>query len=163
VHQVFELSLLIVCSNLIATMRNFGSVDHSRTESVLSTASRHTSTSTARQNPFSTPPASVFGGTSGFYALTSVAGGHTYFRSRRIKKDDNHVPPVFKKDPKEKFLWIIPLCGLLLGLAITGVLIYLKIGRLSPHNYCPVLDDDFSSGVLNPAVWTKEIEVGGYG
>lgn len=146
-------------------MRSFSAADHSRTESLQSAASRGTSstiTSLGRPNPFATPPASVFGGTSGFQGSVS-SGDQKYFRSRRIKKDEGHVPPVFKKDPKEKFLWIIPLSGLLLGLAITGVMIYLQIGRTSPHKYCSVLDDDFSSGVLNPAVWTKEIEVGGYG
>jgi len=53
--------------------------------------------------------------------------------------------------------------GLFTGIAITGVMIYLKIGRLTPHNYCSVLDDDFSSGILNKNVWTIEQEVGGSG
>ena len=53
--------------------------------------------------------------------------------------------------------------GLFTGIAITGVMIYLKIGRLATHNYCPVLDDDFSSGVLNKNIWQAENEVGGYG
>jgi hypothetical protein len=141
-------------------MRKF--LDHSRAASALSTTSHTTSaTSQAIPDPFATPPASVFGATSGFQY--SDAGGGKYFRSRRIRKDENHVPPVFKKDPKEKWLCIIPLAGVCLGLLITAAMIYMKIGRSTSYNYCPILDDDFSSGALNPAIWTKEIEVGGYG
>jgi hypothetical protein len=153
-------------------MHKFSSTDHSRTGSTLSTNSARLPNppSTPRQpgtpgrgtpNPFSTPAPSVLGGASGIQ--TSVGAGGKYFRSRRIKKVDGQAPPKFKKDPKEKFLWIIPLSGLLFGIAITGVLIYLQIGRLSTSNYCPVLDDDFSSGSLNPSIWTAEQEVGGYG
>jgi len=142
-------------------MRKFN--DHSRGISVVSTNSLSPrSDSRTTQNPFATPPASIHGGTTSGFGNSDGAGGK-YFRSRRIRKEDGHEPPKFKKDPKEKFLWIIPLCGVLVGLAITGLLIYLQIGHVSSHNYCPVLDDDFSSGVLNPNIWTKEMEVGGFG
>ena len=76
---------------------------------------------------------------------------------------EGQEPPKFKKDPKEKFLWIIPLSGVLIGLAITGIMIYLKIGHLSSFQYCSILDDDFSSGQLNPNIWQAEQQVGGYG
>jgi hypothetical protein len=154
-------------------MHKFAVADHSRTDSAFSTnthrfpnpPSTPVTPGTPRipgaPNPFSTPTPSIWGGASG-YQFSEPAGGR-YFRSRRIKKVEGQTPPKFKKDPKEKFLWIIPLTGLLVGLAITGILIYLKIGRLSSFKYCPVLDDDFSSGVLNPSIWTAENEVGGYG
>lgn len=141
-------------------MRKFAVPDHSRANSTLTATSAGTSGGNT-PNPFATPPASIFGATSGHQH--SEAAGGKYFRSRRIRKDDGHEPPKFKKDPKEKWLCIIPLAGWFLGIAITGVMIYLKIGRLTPHNYCSVLDDDFSSGVLNKNVWTIENEVGGYG
>ncbi|KAI7513464.1 putative beta-1,3-glucan-binding protein, partial [Hortaea werneckii] len=43
-----------------------------------------------------------------------------------------------------------------------GFLIYDGLQSVSNLNYCPVLDDDFSNG-FNNKVWTKEVEVGGYG
>ncbi|KAH7393274.1 concanavalin A-like lectin/glucanase domain-containing protein [Cadophora sp. MPI-SDFR-AT-0126] len=142
-------------------MRKFVVPDHSRAGSTYTTTSQASSNINS-QNPFATPPASIFGATSG-YQYSASAGGK-YFRSRRIRKDDaGHEPPTFKKDPKEKWLCIIPMLGLFTGLAITGVMIYLKIGRLATHDYCPVLDDDFSSGLLNKNIWTAENEVGGFG
>jgi hypothetical protein len=85
-----------------------------------------------------------------------------YYHSRRIRKDENYEPPKFKKHRGEKWLWIIPTIGLIGGLAVGGLIVYNGIGGQS-HNYCPVLDEDFSSGVLNPRIWTKEVEVGGFG
>ena len=138
-------------------MRKF--VEHSRTISAQTADSRANTPTT--QNPFATPPGSVFGAASGFQY--SDASGTKYFRSRRIRKEDGHEPPVFKKDSKEKWLCIIPLMGVAFGLVITGLMIYLKIGHLSSYSYCPVLNDDFSSGVLNPNVWQAELQVGGFG
>lgn len=149
-------------------MRKFAptGIEDARTDSILSTESRAVSSTSGRPNPFATPvetpEGSVYGGISRARNSTT-SGGQNYFRSRRIRKDDGHVPPVFKKDPKEKYLTIIPVTGLIVGLLITGAMIYLKIGTMKSHNYCPILDDDFSTGMLNPAVWTKEVEVGGYG
>jgi beta-glucanase (GH16 family) len=122
-------------------------------------------TNSPNPNPFYTPqgsrPASLDG-------LSSARGQfyihrNTYYRSRRIIKDENAKPPKFEKAPGEKWLWINPLIGLLVGLAITGILIFTTVYRRVYHNYCPVLDDDFSSGTLNPKVWTQEVEVGGFG
>jgi len=142
-------------------MRKFVVPDHSRAGSTFTTTSQATSNVNS-PNPFATPPASIFGANSGYQY--SESAGSKYFRSRRIRKDDaGHEPPTFKKDPKEKWLCIIPMLGLFTGIAITGVMIYLKIGRLATYNYCPVLDDDFSSGVLNKNIWQAENEVGGYG
>jgi beta-glucanase (GH16 family) len=67
-----------------------------------------------------------------------------------------------KKDPKEKWVTIIPLIGLLLGFGIAGFLVYDGLSSVVHHKYCLVLSDDFSGGI-NTAVWTQEAEVGGYG
>ena len=67
-----------------------------------------------------------------------------------------------KKDPKEKWVTIIPLIGLLLGFGIAGFLVYDGLTSVIHHKYCLVLSDDFSEGI-NTAVWTQEAEVGGYG
>jgi hypothetical protein len=84
-----------------------------------------------------------------------------YFRSRRIKKDEVERPWLDKKDPREKWMTILPLTGLFIGLCITGVLVWDGVRSVAQHKYCEVLSDDFSS--WNSNVWTKEVEVGGYG
>lgn len=65
-------------------------------------------------------------------------------------------------DPKEKWVTIIPLIGMLIGFGIAGFLVYDGISSVVHHKYCPVLSDDFSEG-LNTNIWTQEAEVGGFG
>lgn len=67
-----------------------------------------------------------------------------------------------RKDPKEKWVTIIPLVGIFVGLALSGVLIWDGLRSVVNHNYCEILNEDFSNG-LNSKVWTKEVEVGGFG
>jgi hypothetical protein len=114
-----------------------------------------------RPNPFSSPftsrPPSSLGSSSGIRPLPS-----RYFHSRRVRKGEVDQPWKSKVDPKEKWVTIIPLVGLVIGLAIAAFLVYDGISSVVHHKYCPVLSDDFSSG-LNTNIWTKEAEVGGYG
>jgi len=114
-----------------------------------------------RANPFSSPfnsrPASSFGSSSAVRSLPT-----RYFHSRRVRKGEVEKPWMDKKDPKEKWVTIIPLIGLLLGFGIAGFLVYDGLSSVIHHKYCLVLSDDFSGG-LNTAVWTQEAEVGGYG
>jgi hypothetical protein len=114
-----------------------------------------------RANPFSSPfnsrPASSFGSSSAVRPLPT-----RYFHSRRVRKEEVEKPWLDKKDPKEKWVTIIPLIGLLLGFGIAGFLVYDGLSSVVHHKYCLVLSDDFSGG-LNTAVWTQEAEVGGYG
>lgn len=116
-----------------------------------------------RPNPFSSPfnsrPASSFGSSS---ALRGGLEPTRYFHSRRVRKGEVEQPWKEKKDPKEKWVTIIPLIGLALGFAVAGFLVYDGIQSVVHHKYCPVLDDNFSGG-LNTAVWTQEAEVGGFG
>lgn len=95
-------------------------------------------------------------------ALHSVAGPSTYFRTRRIRKGEQERPWLNRKDPREKWVWIIPLIGILLGLVASGAQIYFGLQRISNHLYCFVLDEDWANG-FNEDVWTKEVEVGGFG
>lgn len=116
----------------------------------------------ARPNPFATPygsmPASAMGSTTGF----QIQQGPRYFHSRRIVKGQAERPWLDKKDPKEKWVTIIPIIGIFLGLALSGFLIYEGISTVHNHVYCSVLDETWSSGI-NSKVWTKEVEVGGFG
>ncbi len=57
---------------------------------------------------------------------------------------------------------ILPILGILIGLSISGFLIYDGIKSVVKHNYCMVLDEDWSDG-FNTNVWPKEVEVGGFG
>jgi hypothetical protein len=113
-------------------------------------------------NSFGTPnasaPPSKAGSTTGFQLHH-----RTYFHSRRIGKGEVPRPWLDKKDPREKWVTIIPLIGLFLGLAVSGFLIWEGLQTVQQHVYCPVLiQEDFSRG-LDPKIWTKEVEVGGFG
>jgi hypothetical protein len=71
-------------------------------------------------------------------------------------------PWLDKSDPKEKWVTILPVIGIVIGLAISGFLVWDGIRSVVKHNYCLVLQDDFTNG-LDTAVWTKEVQVGGFG
>jgi hypothetical protein len=87
----------------------------------------------------------------------------TWFHSRRVKKGEYDKPWMAKKDPKQKWISIIPLIGVLLGICLAGVYVYFGIRTVEHHNYCPVLIEEFVSAELDTSVWTREVEVGGYG
>jgi hypothetical protein len=79
-----------------------------------------------------------------------------------VQKGSIERPWMNKKDPKEKWVTIIPIIGMLAGLAVAGVLIWDGLRTVVNHKYCEVYTDDFSGG-LNSKIWTKEVEVGGFG
>lgn len=89
--------------------------------------------------------------------------GPRYFHSRRIRKDQI-VKSWTKdpKDPKEKWVTIIPLVGLFLGLCIAAFIIWDGIRSVVNHQYCMVLDEDWSQGFRSD-IWQAEIQVGGFG
>ncbi|KAI0204079.1 concanavalin A-like lectin/glucanase domain-containing protein [Astrocystis sublimbata] len=113
-------------------------------------------------NPFTSPsisrPGSSFDGSS---ALGEVPRGQRYFHSRRVKKGEVEKPWLEKVDPKEKWVTILPVIGIFVGLAISGILVWDGIRSVVKHKYCVVLEDTFSSFDTN--VWTKEVQVGGFG
>jgi hypothetical protein len=85
------------------------------------------------------------------------------FHSRRIKKGTTPKPWLNEpKDPREKWVWIIPLIMFGIGLGIAGLLVYDGMMTVQSHVYCKVYEDFFASG-WNGKVWTKEVEVGGFG
>jgi len=67
-----------------------------------------------------------------------------------------------KKDPKEKWVTIIPCIGLVVGLAVAGFLVWHGISSVVNHKYCPVLTEDWSNG-FDEKIWTREVECGGFG
>lgn len=102
------------------------------------------------------------GPSSGKSSGVDVKPKHQYFKSRRIKNGTLERPWLDKPDPREKWQTIIPLIGLFVGLVIAGFLIWDGIRSVGHYKYCPVLDEDFTSG-FNEQLWTKEVEVGGFG
>jgi hypothetical protein len=79
-----------------------------------------------------------------------------------VQKGEVEQPWKSKKDPKERWVTIIPMIGLLLGMGVAGFLVYDGMSSVVRHEYCSVLNEDFSNG-FNSAIWTKEAEVGGFG
>ncbi|KAF1942004.1 concanavalin A-like lectin/glucanase [Clathrospora elynae] len=84
-----------------------------------------------------------------------------YFRSRRVKKEKIEQPWLEKTDPRQKWTNIFPLVGFIIGLGVVGIFLWDSVRTVARHSYCEVFHDNFTS--LNPSVWTKEVEVGGYG
>ena len=129
-----------------------------------------TTPSGTNTNPFQSPtvsrpqtisrPASSFGSSSAL-GRSLETRGQRYFHSRRIRKGEVEKPWLEKKDPKEKWVTILPIIGILVGLGISGFLIWDGISSVVQHNYCVVLDDNFATFDTN--IWTREIQVGGYG
>src|SRR5437762_64198 len=97
--------------------------------------------------------------------VASVSGrdnlSHSWFRSRRVKKGEIEKPWMEQKYPKQKWINIIPLLGIGIGLSLSTVYVYFGVHTIVNHNYCPVLIDEFSE--LNSIIWMKEVQVGGFG
>ncbi|EQK98698.1 glucan 1,3-beta-glucosidase [Ophiocordyceps sinensis CO18] len=119
----------------------------------------------ASTNTFGSPdasrPASSYGSSSAL-GRGFEERSQRYFHSRRVRKGDMEKPWLDKRDPKEKWVTILPIVGILMGLAISGFLVWDGIRSVVRHKYCPVMDDSFDSG-FNANVWTKEVAVGGFG
>jgi len=106
-------------------------------------------------------PTSALGSSTGS-SLGVAPPQQRYFHSRRVKKGEVEKPWLLRKDPKEKWVTIIPIIGILLGVAVIGFLVYDGLSSVTHHNYCPLLVEDWSEG-FNTNIWTKEAELGGYG
>ena len=91
-------------------------------------------------------------------------GKPKFFKSRRVLDKTAIQKPWMQKrrDPREKWQTLIPMFGLFLGFTLAGFLVWSGYRGVSRNLYCPVIMDDFVNG-LDPDVWSKESEVGGYG
>ena len=120
------------------------------------------------RTPYASAPASIPGSATGFSAsrLSARQPGlrvpGRYFHSRRVKKGDVSQPWLGRKDPKEKWVTIIPCVGLLIGMAICVALVWTGLKSVINHKYCLVLEEDWSNG-FDESIWTREVEVGGFG
>lgn len=114
------------------------------------------------RTPYASSPGSAGGSSTGLSYQHGLRYPDHYFRSRRVQKGDIAKPWLEKKDLREKWVTIIPCVGLLFGLAICGLLVYLGLKSVVNHKYCPVMMEDWSNG-FDESIWTREVEVGGYG
>lgn len=114
------------------------------------------------RTPYASAPASVLGSTTGFTSQPGLRVPGRYFHSRRIKKEDVRKPWTETKDPREKWVTIIPCVGLLVGLVVCALLVWSGLKSVVNHKYCPVLIEDWSGG-FDENIWTREVEVGGFG
>lgn len=97
------------------------------------------------------------------YRMGPLRNDEKWFRSRRIRRGEPVERPwLDKPDPRAKWMVIIPLIGLMVGLMLAGFLIWDGVRSVDNFRYCSVLDEDFSHG-LRDDIWTREVEVGGYG
>lgn len=137
---------------------------------VESRTSQRNSNEGSNENPFASPdgtrPPSSFDTSSNSGGLAAhheaLPGGQRYFHSRRVRKGEIERPWALKKHPKEKWVTIIPLIGIFIGLGISGFLIWDGIRSVVQHKYCLVLDEDWSQGIRD-SVWQHEVQLGGFG
>ncbi|KAF4334250.1 beta glucan-binding [Fusarium beomiforme] len=85
-----------------------------------------------------------------------------YFHSRRVQKGTVERPELMIKDPRDKWITIIPALGIVVGLAAIALLSWAGYTSVDNYKYCKVFTDDFSNG-FNSTIWNKHVEVGGYG
>jgi hypothetical protein len=86
-----------------------------------------------------------------------------YFRSRKLVNGDIRKPWLEEEDSSKKWLLIIPLSGMVMGLFIASMIIYGGIKVVVKHKYCDLFIENFNGMTLNESVWTKEVELGGFG
>lgn len=53
--------------------------------------------------------------------------------------------------------------GAFIGIGLAGLIIFMGLQTVQSHVYCPVLILDSFAGGLDDKVWTKEVELGGFG
>ncbi|WVQ83051.1 hypothetical protein IAT38_005189 [Cryptococcus sp. DSM 104549] len=85
------------------------------------------------------------------------------FQSTRLK-GEIYKPWLEKKDPAMRWARWITIASIFVGFAVAGVICwdgYRSIPSLG--KICSVLDDDFSSGEINPDNWEHEVRLDGYG
>jgi hypothetical protein len=83
------------------------------------------------------------------------------FKSR-LNKTGVEKPWLKEKDKREKWVTIIPLIGVAIGMGLAGYLGYSGWASVETHKFCMVYQDDFSNG-LNTNIWNHEVQTGGYG
>ena len=82
------------------------------------------------------------------------------FKSR-LNKNGVEKPWLLEKDPREKWVTILPLIGILIGCGLAAYLGYNGWSSVETHKFCLVYEDSFDN--LDQDIWQHEVQVGGFG
>lgn len=84
--------------------------------------------------------------------------------SEKLTKADK--PWLAKRQPRARLSHYLSLLGIFLGFAGAALLCYFELtdlDLLDESNLCTVFEDDFSSSSLDTSIWTRTVELGGFG
>lgn len=125
-------------------------------------SSRSASTNTLHENDCTPLNSDDLCGTCGI-PLTDKEKKAVPFHSRLLKDRVNVAKPwlLLPPDPREKWLWILPVVGLVIGNIIGAFIIYNGYKSVVNHNYCPVYEDDFHQG-LDRTIWDADMQLGSH-
>ena len=82
------------------------------------------------------------------------------FKSR-LNKHGVEKPWLNDKDPREKWVTILPLIGMAIGCGLAAYLGYSGWASVETHKFCLVYEDNFDT--FNTDIWQHEVQVGGFG
>ncbi|KAJ8100761.1 concanavalin A-like lectin/glucanase domain-containing protein [Lipomyces tetrasporus] len=87
-----------------------------------------------------------------------------HFVSRRLPVGYSAEKPWLTSQARAEKLssWIV-IVSFVLGLALIGILTWVGTTEIQNYNYCTVLEDYFDKAHLNTTVWTRDVQVGGFG
>ncbi|KAK9451885.1 glycoside hydrolase [Limtongia smithiae] len=98
------------------------------------------------------------------YSASRANHSRLKFRSRRIPQGYISEKPWLKDRQKgDRILMWITVVTCVIGCGIVGVLVWAGISSVTNYKYCVVMQDDFSSGTIDETLWTREVELGGFG
>lgn len=78
-----------------------------------------------------------------------------------VAKDSIEKP--WLEEKKSKWPIIIPYTGIIIGLGLAGLQMWLGYASVVQNKYCLVMHDDFDGPILNPSIWNHEVQLGGFG
>ncbi|KAK9324901.1 concanavalin A-like lectin/glucanase domain-containing protein [Lipomyces orientalis] len=87
-----------------------------------------------------------------------------HFVSRRVPVGYSAEKPWLTGQARaEKLLSWIVIVAFVLGLALVGILTWVGTTEIQNYTYCPVVEDYFDGPDLNTSVWSRDVQVGGFG
>ncbi|KAK9366093.1 concanavalin A-like lectin/glucanase domain-containing protein [Lipomyces kononenkoae] len=119
---------------------------------------------TANFNSRLSSRAGVIGSASGGNDQAGRIPIRRHFVSRRLPLGYSAEKPWLKDQSHAERIssWII-IVSFILGLGIIGVLTWVGTTQIINYKYCTVLEDTFSEGFLNTTIWSREVQLGGFG
>ncbi|KAF7571163.1 Glycoside hydrolase family 16 protein [Pyrenophora tritici-repentis] len=84
-----------------------------------------------------------------------------YFKSRRVRAEDVQMPWLDEVCRRTQIKNGIVIVGFILGVMACGLVVWHSMRDVGFYHYCEAYHDNFTS--WNDSVWTKEVELGGFG